>query len=132
MLDLFKSGQVWIGIWSDGRIEWAKQQGVAIVGVIPKEGIFALVTTVNVIKGRPNSELAQRYVNHLLDPESGLQMARALNYFPTNKEAKLPPEVQAKMVLSGSTINQVKMADWCYLVSVYNQWSERWDKEIVR
>lgn len=132
MLNLFKSNEVWIGIWSDGRISWAQGEGANTQAAIPKEGMFALVSTVNVIKGRPNVELTQRYVNYLLEPESGLRMTRALTYFPTNRQIRIPAELQAKMALSPQTIGQVKMADWRYLITVYDQWNERWQKEIVR
>jgi len=132
MLQLFKSREIWLSIWSDGRINWAQGEGATVKAAMPREGFFALVTTVNVIKGRPNSELTQRYVNYLLDPESGTAMAQALGYSPTNRDVRLPPDLQAKLIISPETINQVKMADWSYIVTVYDQWNERWEKEIIR
>jgi putative spermidine/putrescine transport system substrate-binding protein len=132
MLELFKKNEVDIGVWTDGRIAWAQGEGAKVAPSVPKEGIFALVSTVNVIKGRPNAEIAQKYINHLLDPESSERMTRELGYFPTNAQVKLPADLEQKMVLNSSTIGQMKMADWKYLITVYDQWNERWQKEIVK
>jgi putative spermidine/putrescine transport system substrate-binding protein len=132
MLQLFKSREIWLSIWSDGRINWAQGEGANVKAAIPKEGVFALVTTVNVVKGRPNTELAQRYVNYHLEPASGIAMARALGYSPTNRDVKLPQDLQDKLILNSQTFGQVRVADWRYIVSVYDQWNERWQKEIVR
>lgn len=132
MLELFKSKEIWLSIWTDGRINWAHGEGATVRAAIPKEGFFALVTTVNVVKGRPNSELAQRYVNYLLDPGPQVRMARMLGYSPTNRDVKLPPDVQQRLIIGPQTINSVRVADWKYLVTVYDQWNERWQKEIVQ
>lgn len=131
-LELYRTGQIAMSMWTDGRIAWAKEEGVNIEAAIPKEGFFPLVSTLSIIDGRPNGELAQKLVNHLLSPEAGIVMADQLGYFPTNMETDLPPEVQAKTLLTKENIDDLQIADWKYLVTVYDDWQMRWEREIQR
>ncbi|AQS65520.1 MULTISPECIES: ABC transporter substrate-binding protein [Rhizobium/Agrobacterium group] len=132
-LELYRNDQISMSMWTDGRIGWARDtEGVKIQGVIPKEGFFPLASTLSVVAGRPNTELAEKLVNHLLSPASGLNMATRLGYFPTNREAKLPQEVQAKIMITPDNVKDLKSADWKYIVSVYDQWQQRWEREIQR
>lgn len=132
-LELYRNGQISMSMWTDGRIAWARDsEGTKIQGAIPKEGFFALSSTLSVVAGRPNADLAQKLVNTLLSPEAGVIMAQKLGYFPTNKEARLPPEVQAKMMITPENVNNLQSADWKYIVSVYDKWQQRWEREIQR
>ncbi|MGI6245390.1 MAG: ABC transporter substrate-binding protein [Pseudochelatococcus sp.] len=132
-LELYRNDQISMSMWTDGRIAWASDtEGVKIQGTIPKEGFFPLASTLSVVAGRPNAELAQKLVNHLLSPESGLNMAARLGYFPTNREVRLPAEVQAKIMITPDNVKDLQSADWKYIVSVYDQWQQRWEREIQR
>ncbi|CAH1650991.1 ABC transporter substrate-binding protein [Chelatococcus asaccharovorans] len=132
-LELYRNDQIAMSMWTDGRIAWARDvEGVKIQGAIPKEGFFPLSSTLSVVAGRPNGELSQKLVNHLLSPESGVRMAEKLGYFPTNRNTVLPPELQAKLMLNPKNIDDLQSADWKYIVTVYDQWQSRWDREVQR
>lgn len=131
-LELYRNGQIAMSMWTDGRIAWAKEEGVGIEAAIPREGFFPLVSTLSIIGGRPNGELAQKLVNHLLSEEAGIVMADQLGYFPTNMQTELPPEVQAKTLLTKENVDDLQIADWQYLVTVYDDWQMRWEREIQR
>ncbi|CAH1662370.1 ABC transporter substrate-binding protein [Hyphomicrobiales bacterium] len=132
-LELYRNDQISMSVWTDGRIAWARDtEGLKIQGAIPKEGFFPLSSTLSVVAGRPNGELAQKLVNHLLSPASGLNMATRLGYFPTNREAKLPPEIQAKIMITPDNVKDLQSADWKYIVSVYDKWQQRWEREVQR
>lgn len=132
-LELYRNKQIAMSVWTDGRIAWAVgTEGVNVKGSIPKEGFFALSSTLSIVAGRPNTELAQKLVNHLLSPASGVIMATKLGYFPTNKETKLPADVQAKIMITPENANDLQSSDWKYIVSVYDQWQKRWEREIQR
>jgi putative spermidine/putrescine transport system substrate-binding protein len=131
-LDLYRNDEISMSVWTDGRIRWAREEGASVQGAIPTEGFFPLASTLNIVAGRPNQELAQRLVNHLLGPESGIRIADALGYFPTNTAIALPSEVQARMMINPRNIDQVQSADWQYIVTVYDAWQERWERQIQR
>lgn len=133
MLQLYRNGEVDLGTWTDARIGWAKnEEKVNVAAAVPKEGFFPLSSTMSIVKGRPNPELAQKLVNHLLSVESGVNMATRLGYFPTNSQVELPADIQARLVINKDNIKDLKTADWKYIVTVYDQWSSRWEKEIVQ
>lgn len=133
ILQLFRNGEVDIGSWTDGRVAWAKnEEKVNVAAAIPKEGFFPLSSTMNVVAGRPNTELAQKLLNHLLGADAGVRMATRLGYFPTNSTVQLPAEVSARLVLNKDNIDQLQTSDWKYIVSVYADWQRRWEKEVVR
>ncbi|MBS7700300.1 MULTISPECIES: extracellular solute-binding protein [unclassified Chelatococcus] len=133
VLQLYRNGEIDASIWTDGRIAWANDtEKVKVVGAVPKEGFFPLSSTMSIVAGRPNGELIQKLVNHLLSPRSGIIMATRLGYFPTNSRAELPKEVAAKLVINRENIARLQTADWKYIVTVYDEWQRRWDREVVR
>lgn len=133
MLELYRNGTVVMGTWTDGRVAWAKnEEGANVASSIPKEGFFPLSSTLSIVKGRPNVEMTQRFVNHLLSEESGVRMADRLGYFPTNKTIVLPAEIQSRLLLNADNIDELQTADWKYIVTVYDEWESRWQREVVR
>lgn len=131
-LELFQRGEIYVSLWTDGRAAWGKAQGANVEFVLPKEGSFPLVSTVNVAERSKNKALAMKYVNFLLEIDSGLEMARSMGYFPTNRNVKLPPEVQAKMAYTPENVGDIKMADWRKIIPKMDEWNERWEREIIQ
>lgn len=132
-LELYRNDEISMSMWTDGRIAWARdEEGANVQASIPKEGFFPLVSTLSIIAGRPNEELAQKLVNHLLSPDSGIRMADQLGYFPTNTATVLPPEIQARLLLTPENVDDLQIADWKYIVTVYDEMQTRWEREIQR
>lgn len=133
MLQLYRNGEVDLGTWTDGRIAWAKnEENVNVAAAIPKEGFFPLSSTMSIVAGRPNVELAQKFINHLLNADAGIRMADRLGYFPTNSTIELPAEIEARLVLNKDNIDELQTSDWKYIVTVYDEWQRRWEQEVVR
>jgi putative spermidine/putrescine transport system substrate-binding protein len=130
-LELYRSGEATIGVWNDARTAWAKTQGANVKFVVPKEGAFTLMSVMTVVKGRPNTADALKYVNFELGQQAQERMAQEVGYFPANSTVKLAPEVQQKMALNPKNIESVQMADWKYIVTVLDQWQTRWEKEVL-
>ena len=131
LLDLFRSDEVVMARWLRGRVDWANEKGVGIKFAVPKEGALALVSTVHVVKGRPNKDLALKFVNHLLGKESQAEYARSLGYTPARADLDL--KTQGITVPYGpDVINSLVMADWRKVTPKMDAWKERWDKEISR
>lgn len=130
---LFQTGDVSLGVWTDGRVAWAREQDTPVEFSLPKEGGFAMITTMNIAKNSPNLDLAYAYVNMELSKEAQANMGVDLGYFPMNKDSytALPADVSANMAFTPDTVEQVQMADWSYIETVYDEWSERWEKEVV-
>mgnify|MGYP001101451028 CR=1 FL=1 len=130
-LDLFRSEQAWLGIWTDGRVNWAKDEGVNVEMAVPKEGAFPLTTTMNVVAGRPNNDLAQAYINFELSKGPQLTVAEKLGYFPLNKEVKIPPDVQAKCAYNPDNVEGVNQDHKRFVESMMDELNARWEKEVL-
>ena len=130
---LFQTGDVALGVWTDGRVAWAREQDTPVEFSLPKEGGFCMITTMNIVKNSPNIDLAYAYVNMELGVDAQVNMGTDLGYFPMNKQAYagLASDVSANMAFTPDTIEQAQMADWAYIETVYDEWSERWEKEVV-
>lgn len=128
LLDLFRSGEVVIARWLRGRVEWANKQGVAIKFAVPKEGAIGLVSTVHVVKGRPNTELAMKFVNHLLSAESQMTYATDLGYTPARAGLDL---AGVDVPYGDDVVNSLLIADWKKIVPQMDRWKERWEKQVV-
>lgn len=128
LLDLFRNNEVVIARWLRGRVAWANEQGVQLEFAVPQEGAIGLVSTVHVVRDRPNRELAMRFVNHLLSEESQRTYATALGYTPS----------RAGLDLSGvdvpygeDVVNSLLISDWSKIVPQMDAWMERWQREVV-
>lgn len=128
LLDLFRNQEVVMARWLRGRVDWANKQGVPLKFVAPKEGAIGLVSTVHVVKGRPNTELAMKFVNHLLGAKSQKAYATDLDYTPA----------RAGLDLSGidvpygeEAVSSLLIADWKKIVPKMDAWKERWEKQVV-
>jgi putative spermidine/putrescine transport system substrate-binding protein len=131
---VFQREEAWIGQWTSGRVYWAQTKGLSLNWTIPKEGAFAMVTVIGVTKGaeaRGNKELAMRYINFLLGPEVQSAFAEKLAYAPTNKKVVVRPELAAQMPYGEEQMSKLIISDWGYIITVWEDWVERWQKEIA-
>ncbi|CAH1652292.1 ABC transporter substrate-binding protein [Chelatococcus asaccharovorans] len=128
LLDLFRNNEVVIARWLRGRVDWANKQGVSLGFAVPKEGAIGLVSTVHVVKGRPNTELAQKFVNHLLSVDSQTAYASDLGYTPARAGLDLKG---VKVPYGEEVVGSLLIADWKKIVPKMDAWKERWEKEVV-
>lgn len=129
LLTAFKNGDVWIALWNNGTVEWAKQEGANVEWVVPKEGAFTLSTQINITEKSPNLDLAKVFVNWRLSDPVQLEFAKELLYNPVIKGVEIPKEVQHKLATEEELERQQEV-DWGYVTPLFDEWYERWKKEI--
>lgn len=96
-----------------------------------EEGNFAGYNTVNIIKGSKNKEIAEKFVNFMLEAETQAQIATVLFEAPTNVEVEVSEEGAKYMSYGPEKIESLVMFDWSYINNAKPQWIERWNKEIT-
>ncbi|KNF07877.1 spermidine/putrescine-binding periplasmic protein [Gottschalkia purinilytica] len=98
--------------------------------VDPKEGSYAIVNTINIVKGTKNKKLAEQFINWIISEE--VQKVQALDKVdsPTNKNVKLTDKEAEELIYGEETIEKLKSVDWTYVNSSLKRWIERWNKEI--
>ncbi|MBC57554.1 MAG: ABC transporter substrate-binding protein [Confluentimicrobium sp.] len=97
-----------------------KAEGVPVDLAAPKEGIFAMPSGICLVKGGPNPELAQAYVNEMLGPKMQSEIADFASSVPANTT-----------VTAGATIPDgvpIFSPDWAFVAANRRDWIERFDK----
>ncbi len=97
-----------------------KAEGVPVDLAAPKEGIFAMPSGICLVKGGPNPELAQAYVNEML----GETMQAAIADFASSVPANTT-------VTAGAVIPEgveIYSPDWAFVAENRRAWIERFDK----
>ncbi|WP_335947170.1 extracellular solute-binding protein [Salipiger bermudensis] len=97
-----------------------KAEGVPVDLAAPQEGIFAMPSGICLVKGGPNPELAQAYVNEML----GESMQTAIADFASSVPANTT-------VTAGAVIPDgvpIYSPDWAFVAENRRAWIERFDK----
>jgi putative spermidine/putrescine transport system substrate-binding protein len=126
----FLQGQTVASAWGSSRVYTLQDTGFPIEYVIPEEGAPALMATVSVVKGAPNEELAQKFVNFILSEDTQVEFANALFDGPVNKNVKLDGDITKKIVYGEDEIAKLVKVDWEYINTKRAEWTERANKEI--
>jgi putative spermidine/putrescine transport system substrate-binding protein len=99
--------------------------------VLPQEGSVFQIDTMDLVKGSKNPKAAQVFINYAISPEAQESFASTMFYAPTNKNAKVTPEVLARTAAGAESRAKMIPVDWGYVGSVRDQWLERWRREII-
>jgi len=131
MTELFSSGQASIAVWGSGRVKSFADTGFPVGFVYPREGAYALLSSVcPVAKPKPNP-LAQAFISYLVSPEVQTILATRYGYGPVNKkaDAKDDPNVPLPM---GERADKLIVIDWDTVNQNRDEWNKRWTREIER
>lgn len=97
-----------------------KATGVPVDLAAPSEGIFAMPSGICLVKGGPNTELAEAYVNEMLGSEMQTAIAEFSSSVPANTT-----------VTAGAIIPDgvpIYSPDWSFVAANRRSWIERFDK----
>ena len=97
-----------------------KATGVPVDLAAPSEGIFAMPSGICLVKGGPNSELAEAYVNEMLGPDMQAAIADFASAVPANTTVKA-----GAIIPDGVPIYA---PDWAFVSANRRSWIERFDK----
>ncbi|MFS0554792.1 ABC transporter substrate-binding protein [Brevibacillus sp. 179-C9.3 HS] len=79
--------EAWIGtVWS-GDAAFIHAQNPDVEYVIPKEGATIWADTLAIPKGAKNKELAEKFINYLMDPQVSVKNYESIGYSNPNEQA---------------------------------------------
>ncbi|SEH01280.1 putative spermidine/putrescine transport system substrate-binding protein [Nonomuraea solani] len=125
----FLQGQAVATVWGNSRVQMLAKKGFPIEFVYPEEGALPLVATVNVVNKAPHADLAQKFVNKLLEPAAQKAMAESNFNGPTVKGVTLDPAL-ASLVVGQDRAADLRKLDWAVINKNRSAWTDRWNKEI--
>lgn len=122
---LLSQGEMWISQMWDGRAFDLKAKGLPIEIIVPKEGAWTTKTTIDIVEGCKNIELAHAYINHRLSPRAQAAFTTYLFYGFTNPLAEqyIPKEV-LQVILSSEEMEKLRKIDYVYLQEHQEEWTE--------
>ncbi|MBW4547564.1 MAG: spermidine/putrescine ABC transporter substrate-binding protein [Symplocastrum torsivum CPER-KK1] len=84
---LLDQGEVDLTLEYSGDIFQLMKENKDIRYAIPKEGTIVWTDTMAIPKGAPNKELAEKFINFILEPEIGSKISNFIQYGTPNKAA---------------------------------------------
>jgi spermidine/putrescine transport system substrate-binding protein len=79
--------EAWIGsVWS-GDAAYIQAENPNVDYVIPKEGATIWADTMAIPKGAKNKELAEKFINYLMEPEVSVKNYESIGYSNPNEQA---------------------------------------------
>jgi putative spermidine/putrescine transport system substrate-binding protein len=127
---LIQQGAADMGTWSVEQTAALANTGVDVKFVYPKEGALALKIVATVVKGRPNQDLAYKFLNLLLSKQQQENNAEFVGIGPVNKTAKLTPTTASRVTYGDEAISRLYSANWDLIAEKRAEWTERWNKEL--
>ncbi|MGD9906204.1 MAG: extracellular solute-binding protein [Vicinamibacterales bacterium] len=103
-----------------------------IAAVTPGEGTVAQVNVLSVVRGTPQRDLAEDFVNYALSPEVQARFSTAMPYVPTNTHTVLDPAVAARIPLFDPAERQRLIpVDWLKVGEARERILEPWRRTII-
>jgi putative spermidine/putrescine transport system substrate-binding protein len=130
--NLVKQGEVWITFNGSSRVYELAATGFPTDFVYPKEGTILFGNWFEVLKGAPNAELAQEFVNYLVGAEAQELFARHVFFGPINRQTKLDAETGRKVPHTAEQLAKLVKLDYVAMNEQLPAWVDRFNKEIER
>lgn len=100
--------------------------------VSPEEGGYAVMNTVNVVKGTKNKQLAEDFINYQLSKEVQEKAAKAKVDSPVNTTLTLNEEEAKGITYGEETISKLRKLDMKTVNEQSKAWIDRWNREIIQ
>lgn len=130
LVQLFQQGEAWVAANWIGRALSLQAEGFPVEIAVPKEGMYAVFTYVNLVKNSKQRAAAIKYLEQQISAEAQMGMATKFFYAPTNVTVKLPDDVAKKVVLYGNDVKLTKLSDWNAIAKQRGAWIEQWNREM--
>lgn len=130
-----QSGDVWVAPWINGRAWGLIDKGLPLKFLLPKEGGYGNMTTIDMVKGTKYPKEAQAFINLVLDPLVQLGQANEVPYGPTNKllEPVLAayPELSKKFPASPKDLQQLRLVNWSLYNRNHDAALDLWNRKVI-
>ncbi|MGO0059857.1 ABC transporter substrate-binding protein [Brevibacillus fluminis] len=100
--------------------------------VSPEEGGYAVMNTMNVVKGSKHKELAEEFINWQLSKEVQEKSAKAKVDSPVNTTVQLTAEEAKGVTYGADVIGKLKKLDMKFVNEKIKAWTDRFNREITQ
>ena len=128
LANMFAQGEISAGVALNFVMSRVKKAVPSAVWVDPVEGSYASLNTINVVKGSPNKELAEKFINHILSEKIQRDIALAGVDSPVNVNVKLSAKEAEGLTYGKDLIASFQDVDWGSVNSNKKVWIENWNE----
>ncbi|MCR8632952.1 ABC transporter substrate-binding protein [Paenibacillus radicis (ex Xue et al. 2023)] len=100
--------------------------------ITPQEGGYAIMNTVNVIKGSKSKQVAEDFINWHLSKEVQEKSAKAKVDSPVNTTLKLSPEEATGITYGADVVSKLRKLDMKAVNQNLKSWIDRWNREVTQ
>ena len=80
-----------------------------------------------VVRNSKNKDLAEKFIDFVLEPEQQANIAKHLSYAPTNTLVKLDEKTAKRMPYGKKEVDALLIVDDEYVAQHLDRWMERWN-----
>lgn len=100
--------------------------------VSPEEGGYAVMNTVNVIKGTNQKDLAMEFVNYMISKDIQEKSAKSKIDSPVNTEVELTEEEAEGLTYGEDVIDSLNVLNMKFVNEQSKGWIDRWNRELTQ
>jgi len=133
IMNALATGEAVVGLLYKSQTYTVQDRKAPVAWVYPSEGAIAISWGTGIAKGTKNRELAEKYINLTLDPETQTHFARAFNYAGSNKKMLdlLDPKLRERVQLSEAEISRLIHLDHAFMSQQRTSWVDRWNRIVA-
>lgn len=127
----FSSRGTWLAPYAQDYAETLRKAGQPIGFTLPDEGASASFITANAVAGRPNIELAKKFIDMALSPGAQATFVSGMSYSSVNTKTVISDEMKEK-VISGSKLESLVRYDPVEMAANKATWLKQWNEAITQ
>ncbi len=126
----FAQNDAWLAPYAQDYAYALRKAGVPAKFVPPQEGVAGSLITINAVAGRPNRDLAMKFIDFSLRAEAQEMWAKDLRYSPVNKDLKLDPETAGDVIYGEEAVKKLVVFDPIKIGEKRQGWVNQWNRMI--
>lgn len=128
---LFQQGEIDIGLQNFNFTQQLKAKGVPIEFVRPATGSAAWKTTMHVVRGAVQPELAYPYIDSQITAAVQAEMEKSpWDMIPTNANVPFAGKVASEVAASPEDLKKLVFFDWAVVNQHRAAWTQQFNREI--
>jgi putative spermidine/putrescine transport system substrate-binding protein len=124
----FVQNDAWLAPYAQDYAFALRKAGVPARFALPQEGVAGSLITSNAVAGRPNRDLAMKFIDFSLRAEAQEMWARDLRYSPVRRDVTLDPETAADVVYGEEAVRKLVVFDPIKVGEKRQAWVDQWNR----
>lgn len=131
-VNMFSQGEIAAGPIMEMYVKDLKAAVPDTKFISPQEGAYAIMNTVNVVKGSKNKQLAEDFINWHLSKEVQEKSAKAKVDSPVNTTLQLSADEAQGITYGADVVSKLIKMDMKFVNQNLKTWIDRWNKEVAQ